>query len=101
MIPDSQSIATQSFRPLFCSLGKNINDLTSSYLGIKVLLGKEKLDLSLFSHPYKSLQQRYEGSLEALTHFRPVIHIYAPLKLQKTSGFLIFSGGINLDHGLK
>ena len=36
-----------------------------------------------------------------LTHFQPVFHFYAPWKHQKTSGFLMFSGGIEIEHWLK
>ena len=36
-----------------------------------------------------------------LTHFRPMFHFYAPWKLQKTFGFLTFSGGIEIKHWTK
>ena len=32
-----------------------------------------------------------------LTHFMPLVFLYTPRKHQKTSGFLIFSGGIERD----
>ena len=33
-----------------------------------------------------------------LTHFSPVSHSYTPWKRQKTKGFLMFSGGIEMWH---
>ena len=36
-----------------------------------------------------------------LTHFQPMSHFYTPWKDQKTGGFLIFSGGIEVEHWLK
>ena len=36
-----------------------------------------------------------------LNHFQPMFHFYTPRKHQKTSGFLIFSGGIEVEHWLK
>ena len=35
-----------------------------------------------------------------LTHFKPMFHFYTPWK-QKTGGFLMFSGGIEVEHWLK
>ena len=32
-----------------------------------------------------------------ITHFMPLISFHAPLKHQKTRGFLMFSGGIERD----
>ena len=37
----------------------------------------------------------------ALTHFSPVSHFYTPWKRQKTYGFLMFSGGIEIWHWTK
>ena len=37
----------------------------------------------------------------SLTHFQPMFHFYTIWKHQKTSGFLIFSGGIEVEHWLK
>ena len=39
--------------------------------------------------------------LESLAHFMPLISFYTPWKNQKTKGFLIFSGGIERDRGMK
>ena len=36
-----------------------------------------------------------------LTHFQPMLQFFTPLKHQKTSSFLMFSGGIEVEHGLK
>ena len=36
-----------------------------------------------------------------LIHFSPVPHFYTPWKLQKTKGFLMFSGGIEIRHWAK
>ena len=36
-----------------------------------------------------------------LTHFSPVSHFYTPWKRQKTFGFLMFSGGIEMWHWTK
>ena len=36
-----------------------------------------------------------------LTHFSPVSHFYTPWKPQRTYGFLTFSGGVEIWHGLK
>ena len=38
---------------------------------------------------------------QILTHFRPMFHFYTPWKHQKTGGFLMFSGGIEMEHWLK
>ena len=38
---------------------------------------------------------------QALTHFKPMFCFYARLKHQKTYGFLILSGGIEMEHWLK
>ena len=35
--------------------------------------------------------------LSTLTHFMPLASFYIPWKLQKTRGFLMFSGGIEKD----
>ena len=39
--------------------------------------------------------------LRTLTHFQPTFHFYTPRKYQKTYGFLMFSGGIEVEHWLK
>ena len=36
-----------------------------------------------------------------LTHFYPKLHFYTPLKHQETGGFLMFSGGTEVEHWLK
>ena len=36
-----------------------------------------------------------------LIHFNPMFHFYTPWKRQKTKGFLRFSGGIEMELGLK
>ena len=36
-----------------------------------------------------------------LTHFQPLFHFYTPWKHQKTGRFLMFSGGIEVEHCLK
>ena len=33
-----------------------------------------------------------------LIHFQPVLHFYTPSKYQKTSGFLMFSRGTEVEH---
>ena len=33
-----------------------------------------------------------------LTRFQPAFHFYTPSKYQKTGGFLIFTGGIEVEH---
>ena len=38
---------------------------------------------------------------QILTHFRPMFHFYTPWKHQKTGGFLMFSGDIEMEHWLK
>ena len=38
---------------------------------------------------------------KALTHSQPIFHFYSPWKQQKTGGFLMFSGGIEVEHWLK
>ena len=38
---------------------------------------------------------------ENLTHFQTMFHFYTPWKHQKTSGFLTFSGSIEVEHWLK
>ena len=38
------------------------------------------------------------SSVSLLTHFMPLVSLYTPWKHQKTSGFLIFLGGIERDH---
>ena len=38
---------------------------------------------------------------KAFTHFRLMFYLYAPWKRQKTSGFLMFSEGINMEHWLE
>ena len=37
----------------------------------------------------------------SLTHFQPMFHFYTPRKHQKISGFLMFSGDIEVEHWLK
>ena len=34
-------------------------------------------------------------------YFQPMFHFYTPWKYQKTAGFLMFSGGIEVEHWLK
>ena len=36
-----------------------------------------------------------------LTNFQPMLHFYAPRKHLKTSGFMMFSRGIEVEHWLK
>ena len=36
-----------------------------------------------------------------LTHFQPLFHFYTPWKHKKTFAFLMFSGGIEVEHWLK
>ena len=36
-----------------------------------------------------------------LTHFSPIFHFYTPWKVQRTSGFLTCSGGIEMEHWVK
>ena len=36
-----------------------------------------------------------------LTHFKPIIHFHTPSKHQKTSGTFMFSGGVEMNTGLK
>ena len=36
-----------------------------------------------------------------LNPFQPIFHFYIPWKHQKTGGFLMFSGGIEVEHWLK
>ena len=38
---------------------------------------------------------------KSLTHFHSTFHFYTPLKNQKTSGFLMISGGIEMENWLK
>ena len=39
--------------------------------------------------------------IQILTHFQPKFHFYTPLKHLKTGGFLMFSGGTEVEHWLK
>ena len=41
------------------------------------------------------------GAEFSLTHFKPMFHFYTPWKHQKTRGFFIFSGGVEIEHLLK
>lgn len=43
----------------------------------------------------KEVINQYESSL--FIHFRPVFHCYTPWNRQKTSGFLMFPGGIEME----
>ena len=36
-----------------------------------------------------------------LTHFHPIFHFYSPWKHEQASSFLMFSGGIEVEHWLK
>ena len=45
--------------------------------------------------------QNYWFKIPSLTHFSPGSHSYTPWKRQKTSGFLAFSGGIEMWHWTK
>ena len=38
-----------------------------------------------------------EPHLRWITHFKPIFHFYTSWKSQKTVGFLIFSGGIEME----
>ena len=40
----------------------------------------------------------FSKKTRTLTHFSPVSHFYNPWKRQKTTGFLTFSGGIEMWH---
>ena len=40
-------------------------------------------------------------SIATLTYFQQLFHFYTPWKHQKAYGFLIFSGGIEVEHWLK
>ena len=39
--------------------------------------------------------------IKNLIHFQPMFHFYSPWKYQKTFGFLIFSGCIEVEQWLK
>ena len=54
--------------------------------------------LHSFSFPFSF---QYSHSFSCLTHFMPLVSFYAPWKHQKTFGFLMFSGGIEKDRGIK
>ena len=75
----------------------------------------KKQDLSGNLNQEKGTKKLKEGSLntsrvrdipdkvftESLTHFSPVLHFYTPWKHQKTKGFQMFSGGIEMWHWTK
>ena len=45
-----------------------------------------------------------QGSIKydiSLTHFMRLVSFYTPWKHQKTKGFLMFSGGLERDRGMK
>ena len=39
--------------------------------------------------------------INSSTDFQPMVHVYTPWKHQKASGFLMFSGSIEIEHRLK
>ena len=49
----------------------------------------------------ENFRDRVLISFLILTHFQPLFYFYTPWKHQKTGGFLMFSGGIEVEHWLK
>ena len=43
----------------------------------------------------------YTTELLALTHFKSMFHIYIPCEHKKSPGFLMFSGGMEMEHWLE
>ena len=80
--------------------------------GACVLLSNKKLNVIEDSFltkwenkpPYSAIKHRedYQSqmhiSIFSLTHFQPMFHFYTPWKNQKTGGFLMFSGGMDVEH---
>ena len=68
-----------------------------------VLLDKSEY-ITFFYEQLKKMKNQAEidGKSDNIpTHFKPVSCFYNPWKRQKTRGFLPFSGGIEMGHGLK
>ena len=47
---------------------------------------------------FKFKQSDILRNLWSLTHFEPMFHCYTPWKHQKTGGFVMFLGGIEVEH---
>ena len=47
------------------------------------------------------MQDAAKSKLFFLTHFSQTFHFYTPWKRQKTIGFLMFLGGIEVEHWAK
>ena len=57
--------------------------------------------MSSDEYAYKWAEKSLNDLKWALTHFMSLVCFYTPWKRQKTSGFLMFSGGIERDSSMK
>ena len=47
------------------------------------------------------LRKLFNLVFNSVTQFKPIIHFYTPWKREKTTSFLLFSDGIEMEHWLK
>ena len=57
--------------------------------------------LSLLKMWKCNLCENFPIAIQKLSHFQPMFHFYTPWKYQKIGSFLMFSGGIEVEHWLK
>ena len=57
---------------------------------------EEELELKLFNATIQYLNQCYKRSVEVLTYLSTMFHFFIPWEHQKTSGFFMFSGVVEM-----
>ena len=69
--------------------------------GINRLPGRVVFNFSRVNKMALSLNTFKQSKLRHLTHFCPMFYVNTPWKHQKTKGFLMFSGVMEMEHWVK
>ena len=68
-----------------------------TWINEKHFANKENIDINFDVYFGKKMK----SSTNTLTHFRLMLYFYTPWKHPKTGRFLMFSGGVEVEHWLK
>ena len=79
-------------------LFSNINKFHQTFVEKQFPTENNIIFAALQKHLKKNQNRLSNILTRFLTHFQPMFHFYNPWKHQKTSDFLIFSGGIEVEH---
>ena len=92
-IPSLQSLYLRSLSTVTYILNRALSKIVASCSAIKFCVLN-----SIFT---KLLYWSVNQGLVELSHFSPVFHFYTPWKRHKIKGFLMISGGIEMEHWSK